>query len=108
MSQVSKYVSDAERQAAYRRRRAQSEATKAREAGLVPLPAISSMPGTARWRQALDYALNHVATVRDEMQVYHDDRSERWQESDRAAGFLDLIDQIEQIIDQLDQVKYDL
>jgi hypothetical protein len=104
MSPSAKYATNAERQAAYRRRRAQSEARKAQAMGLVPLPAISTVPGTVRWRQALAYAASHVATVRDEMQTYHDERTERWQESDKAADFLERIAQIEQICELLDEV----
>jgi len=105
MSQPSKYVNSAERQAAYRRRRAQSEALKAQQAGLVPLPAIPSLPGTARWRQAMAHAAFHAATVRDEMQAYHDDRTERWQESERAEEFLEHLALVEQIVEQLEEVK---
>jgi hypothetical protein len=108
MSKVPKYTSNAQRQAAYRRRRAQSEADKAQQAGLVPLPAISSLPGTIRWRQALAHAAFHVSTVRDEMQTYHDSRTERWQESDRATDFLERLALVEQIVEYLEEVQEQL
>jgi hypothetical protein len=104
MKLTPKYANNAQRQAAYRRRRAQSDATKAQEAGLIPLPAISTVPGTVRWRQALAYAVSHIANVRDEMQAYHDERTERWQQSDKAADFLERLDTLEQIYDLLQEV----
>lgn len=108
MSQIPKYANNAERQAAYRCRRAQIEADKGKETALVPLPAVSSMPGTVRWRLALAHAAYHVTTVRDEMSAYHDERTERWQESDKAADFLDRLALVEQIVEQLEEVKYGL
>jgi hypothetical protein len=103
-----KHASNAERQAAYRRRKAHSQADKAKESGLVPLPAISSIPGTARWRQALAYAAFHAATVRDEMQIYHDERTERWQESERASDFRERLGRIEELCDLLEEIGNEL
>jgi hypothetical protein len=105
MSQPPKYGSGAERQAAYRRRRAQAEATSTRQTPIAPLPSISSVPGTIRWRQVLDHAIRIVAATRDEMQTYHDERTERWQESERAGDFLDRLTLIEQIAEQLEEVR---
>ena len=105
MSQPTRYASSAERQAAYRQRRALCEASRAREAGIVPLPAIPSIPGTARWRQALAHAAFHAETVRDEMQAYHDSRTERWQESQRAEEFQERLALVELIVEQLEEVS---
>jgi hypothetical protein len=38
-----------------------------------------------------------VTAVQDEMQIYHDQRSERWQESDRADDFRDRIESLSDI-----------
>ena len=108
MKTAPKHTSNAERQAAYRRRQAENRANKAEESALVPLPAISSVPGTARWRQALAYASFHAATVRDEMQAYHDERTERWQESDRADEFRERLERIEELCDSLDEVRNEM
>ena len=42
------------------------------------------MPSTARWSKAIEASIQLLATVRDVMQGYFDDRAETWQESDRA------------------------
>jgi FixJ family two-component response regulator len=38
-----------------------------------------------------------ITAVQDEMQTYHDQRSERWQESDRADDIRDRIDSLSDI-----------
>jgi hypothetical protein len=105
MSQAAKYPSPAARQAAYRLRKAQSEARKAEQTGLVPLPAISSIPGTVRWRQALAYAASYVRTTYEEMSDYHDERTEYWQESERASEFLERMEEIDQIAELIEEVR---
>jgi hypothetical protein len=36
------------------------------------------------------------------MQTYYDDRSEAWHESDRAAVFLEYLDHLQAVLDDLD------
>lgn len=64
---------------------------------LVALPEIPVAPGYPRWRQAMRQAHTLITLVQDEMQSYHDERSERWQESDRADDFRDQIDSLSDI-----------
>jgi hypothetical protein len=71
--------------------------------GLPALPAIPSMPGTARWRAVAKMAHDLLDTICDEMQSYADDRSEEWQESERAEEFTDRQAGIEEIRDALDE-----
>lgn len=65
------------------------------------LPAVRSglpaRPGYPRWRQAVTQAQTLITAVQDEMQTYHDQRSERWQESDRADDIRDRIDSLSDI-----------
>jgi hypothetical protein len=62
------------------------------EKGLPASPAISTMPGTARWRQAVANAVELLSMVADEMESYFDDRSEGWQQSERGDSFRESID----------------
>ena len=108
MSQVQKYATPAQRQAAYRQRRAQAEHEREQRSGIAALPVIGNIPGTVRWRQALAGAAVYLNAVREEMSAYHSGRSERWQDSERAEVFRERLEQIEQIADLLDEVRHEL
>jgi hypothetical protein len=101
MPQPRKYANRAQQQAAYRKRRALSEVQHLSQKGLPPLPTIPTMPGSARWRAMLAQAKMLLSEAASEMQNYHDDRSEPWQQSERAQELLDRIEQLEGMIDQL-------
>jgi hypothetical protein len=45
-----------------------------------------------------------LETLRDEMQAYHDDRSEAWQNSERASMMMQRIDALDSIINELDSL----
>lgn len=104
MPQPKKYQNHAARQAAYRRRAAASQQRHLESRGLPPLPAIPALPGTRRWTQALEQARCLVEMVVDEMTAYFDDRSEAWQESDRAAEHQERIDQVQEVLDALSEL----
>jgi hypothetical protein len=87
MPQQRTHASHAQRQAAYRRRCQEARQRQLQEKGLPALPAIPAIPGTARWRAAITNAADLLAMVEEEMQSYYDDRSEQWQESNRADDF---------------------
>lgn len=101
MPQPRKYESRAQQQAAYRRRSAMALRTHDQAKGLPAQPPIPTMPGTARWRAAARMAYSLLDTICDEMQAYADDRSEQWQESDRADEFTQRLTAVEEIRDAL-------
>jgi hypothetical protein len=102
MPQPRKYANRAQQQAAYRKRRALAEGQRLAQKGLPPLPAIPTMPGSARWRTMLAQARMLLSEAAQEMQTYHDDRSESWQQSERAEELLGRMQQLEELIDQLE------
>jgi hypothetical protein len=102
MSQPRKYASAAERQAAFRDRRATAWKTQMQAKGLPALPPITTMPGTVRWRGAIRTAHGLLAMVCDEMQTYIDERSEQWHESDQAQELQEKLSGIEEIRDALE------
>jgi hypothetical protein len=102
MPQPRKYASAAERQAAFRDRRAAAWKTQMQAKGLPALPPITTMPGTARWHGAIRTAHGLLTTVCHEMQTYADERSEPWQESERAQEFADRLTSIVEIPDALE------
>ena len=65
------------------------------------MPAIPSMPGNARWRAALNQAHCLLVQTASEMQDYHDDRSEQWQEGPNADDLTERIEAIEDTAAQL-------
>lgn len=102
MPQPAKYKNQAARQAAYRARQEQAARDAAKQRGLPPLPALPAMPGTARWNAALTLALRLVEEVGEQMQTYFDERSQTWQDSDRAQDFTTRQEDVEAAREALD------
>jgi len=105
MPQPAKYRSNAERQAAYRRRLHQNHDALQAAKGLPPLPAIATIPGWIRWRQVLGDAARALQEVHDQMQCYYDDRSEQWQQSEKADEFTERMNALEELTDLIDQCR---
>ena len=103
MPQPRKYADRAQRQAAYRERCAAALRSQCQAKGLPALPPIPTMPGTARWRAAAKMAHDLLNTICDEMRTYADDRSEQWQESERAEEFEEHLGGIEEARDTLSE-----
>lgn len=97
MPQPRKYASHAARQAAYHHRREQARQQQLSAKGLPPTPALPSVPGYPRWRQAIEQARLLIEMVNTEMQDYVDERSEQWQESERAETFREQIDSVTEV-----------
>ena len=101
MPQPRIHTSDAARQAAFRRRRDQTLTVLQQAKGLTPLPSIPTMPGWSRWRQVLGLAEQALREVHEQMNTYYDDRSQEWQESDKAQEFTDRMDAGEELLQQV-------
>ncbi len=104
MPQSRRYPTNAARQAAYRQRQQMARAAQQKQRGLPPLPAIPTLPGSARWRAALTMANGLLAEVCAQMQDYHDARSERWQESEQGDAFTQRLDELTQLSEQLEEL----
>jgi hypothetical protein len=72
--------------------------------GLPAGPAIASIPGTARWVAAIKQSKSLLDMVCDEMQDYHDERSETWQESMRAETFIGRMESLQELQQQFEVV----
>ena len=105
MPQPRKYETRAEQQAAYRTRRVASDRELLAQKGLPPLPAIPTMPGNARWSAMIGQAHTLLSTAIDEMQNYHDDRSEQWQDSTKAEELLAKVEQLQETMVQLQGIE---
>jgi hypothetical protein len=105
MPQPRKYATRAEQQAAYRKRRAVSDRELLAQKGLPALPAIPTIPGNARWSAMIGQAHRLLSEAIDEMQNYHDDRSEQWQESPKAEELLAKVEHLQETMAQLQGIE---
>jgi hypothetical protein len=104
MAQEKIHSNQAERQRAYRARQAEQRAKELNRKNLPALPKIAAMPGTARWNALIGVAVESLQAVRDEMQNYAGERSETWQESDKAEEFNDRLSAVEEILGLLEEL----
>ena len=105
MPQPRKYETRSAQQAAYRKRRALSDQELLAQKGLPPLPAIPTMPGNARWRAMIQQAHTLLLTAAEEIQSYHDDRSEPWQEGQKAEDLLAKLEHIQESMAPLQEIE---
>lgn len=82
-----KYASAAQRQAAYRRRLAAQSQMK-------PMPTV---PGHRRWRTMRNQCTSILDAAVAEMEVYHDQRSDAWQDSERGEEFTEMMESMAEI-----------
>ena len=92
------------RQQRFRERQQQARQAELAARGLPTLPAISTLPGYARWRAALRAAHTLVAQVQEEMSAYYEARSDVWQEGEAAERFLERQEAVEAAVSQLEEL----
>jgi hypothetical protein len=102
--QQRRHADHAARQRAYRARQADARATEQQAQGLPPAPSLPTIPSRARWLALLARARLAVDTVREEAQHYYDDRSEHWQDGDRAALLSEYLEALEPVLAALDDL----
>ena len=101
MPRPRQYETRAAQQAAYRKRRSCSEQELLAHKGLPPLPAIPTMPGNARWSATIKQAHLLLSQASAEMQTYHDERSQEWQDSSKAEELIARLERLEESLAQL-------
>jgi hypothetical protein len=102
MPQQRQHPDNAAKQRAYRARQAQARRDEQQAKGLPPAPSLPTVPSRARWHALLTQAHLSLTLARDELQAYYEDRSEAWQQGERAATLQDQLDLLEQALDTLD------
>lgn len=105
MPQLKKHDSPAARQAAYHKRSEQARREQLSAKGLPATPAIPTMPGYPRWRCAIEQARLLVDMVHTEMEDYADQRSEQWQETERAETLQQQMEDVSEARDKLDDIQ---
>jgi hypothetical protein len=101
MPQERRYQDNAAKQRAYRARQAQARRAEQQAKGLPPAPPLPTLPSRLRWQALLAQAQLALETAHDEMQAYFEDRSEAWQQGERAATLVEQIDQLEVVLAEL-------
>jgi len=97
-------VQTAARQQRFRKRQQEARQCEQRKKGLPPMPAISTIPGTARWGATLRSAEALLSQAVEEMAAYYDERSECWQEGDAGVEHAERQEALESVLSELQQV----
>ncbi len=105
MPQPRLHESSAQRQAAYRQRVDQARQQQLTAQALPPLPALPTVPGQARWLALLVQAQWCLTQVTNEMQQYHEVRSDAWQESDKGTAFEERLEAVQEVIAMLEELQ---
>jgi hypothetical protein len=100
-----KHEGAAARQRAYRERAAQARLAERELKGLPGKPVIPTIPSTARWRAMIAQASALLGQVECEIQGYIDDRSEAWQESERAECLEECRQAVEDVTESLRTIE---
>ena len=104
MSEPRKYLTNADRQRAWRQRQQAAQQQHLSQRGLPALPALPTLAGTPRWNAGLAMAQALVAMVHQEMTDYAQQRSQRWQEGERGAEFSERLEAVEELCSQFEQI----
>jgi hypothetical protein len=99
------YTDRAEKQAAYRKRQADARRAEQEAKGLPALPSVPTLPGEKRWQAMQEQARTLLQMMADEMQAYYDERSEKWQESDKDDAMQERMDALQSIVTDLDTLS---
>ena len=99
MPQPREHLNNAQRQAAYRKRKKQAIENLVKAKGLPTLPSISSVPGWPRWNQAMAQIEMLMTQIQGEMEAYHDQRTERWQDGEKGYEFLQKLEDLNAALD---------
>lgn len=105
MSPSRKYDSNGERQAAYRVRQAAARQQELADRGLPSFPSLPTLPGTARWKAAIQRCVVLLTLVSAEMTTYYDARSETWQDSDRGEAHQERTDALNELLSSLEDLQ---
>ncbi len=100
-----KYTNTAARVAAYRERQRIARQNELAAKGLPAAPPISTLPSAARWNALQQSARASIETMRDEMETYHGERTESWQDGERGVAFQEKIDSINDLLETLDALN---
>jgi hypothetical protein len=94
-----KHANHAQRQRAYIERQKAAQLAALADKNTPAGAAIPTMPSTARWRALAKQAQTILKALHSEMEDYWDERSEEWQESEKADAFQEEIDRVAEALE---------
>ncbi len=97
-----RYPTNALRQAAYRQRAAAATEALLSAKAMPAVCALPAIPSRRRWNTMAANARALLQAARNEMDDYAQQRSEAWQESERAEDFAERIQALDDAIECLD------
>ena len=100
-----KHASQAQRQRAYVLRQKAAQAAAIAAKNLPAGAAIPTMPSTARWRALANQAQTILSALQAEMEDYRDERSDEWQEGDKADAFQEVIDRVAEALESAQNIE---
>jgi hypothetical protein len=63
------------------------------------------MPGQRRWDAMRRQALCLIEKVTSEMDMYHEQRSEKWQDSEKGEAFIEMMESMADIASALRELQ---
>ena len=105
MPQPKKYQSNAQRQAAYRKRWTEEPMNAFAAQDLPGSTATPRPPGEKRWALRMKQACLILENISEEMKSYYQSRSERWQESERGEAFDERSQAVEELRESLLEIQ---
>jgi hypothetical protein len=99
-----KHVNAAARNRAYHKRKEEARRVELERKGLPPLPSVPTIPGEARWKKVLAEVAALLSMVIEEREVYFDDRSDEWRESEKADAFQERTDAVTDLLASVDDL----
>lgn len=100
MPTLRKYVNSAQRQAAYR--------SRCKVRGEPPQAAPATGAVYRRWDKMRKQAMSLLNQVVVEMETYHDQRSETWQDSQRVEACIELMESVAETVETLTEMSMHL
>ena len=106
MPRAKEYATNAERQAAYRKRCLQAKNSQPLSKEPSSLRPAISMPGRRKWKSILSQANYLIQCVASETEAYYEQRSEKWQDSDKGEEFVELLESIQTALSALEDIAW--
>lgn len=103
MTRKRQYQSNGERQAAYRRRCAQTTDVEIIAQTTVTIP---SLPGRRKWKAMIKAASVLLDCAATEMQDYFDQHSEAWQDSQAGESLAEMLESVQEVLATMDDITH--
>lgn len=104
MPRTRQHANQADKQRAYRERQKQARIAEQQAKGFPVRPTLPTVPALPRWKALIESSREQIEIVRDEMQIYFDERSEKWQESEKGEEHQNRMESLESALSALDEI----